>query len=125
MKKWTQVVSENTIPMRKTPWGGEIHWLTFPAITGNPYLTCGILKIFPGQGHEPHVHEDSEEIILVLEGTGEHHYILEDGTARVFQVGPGDVLWMDRGQLHSTGNKSNHVLKVFVVYTRREIEPIG
>lgn len=124
MKEWAKVVSEENVPMRHTAWGGEIHWLTFPAVTGNPYLTSAILKIFPGQGHAPHVHEDSEEIIFILEGTGIHKYILEDGTEQSFRVKPGDVLWMNRGQLHSTGNDTDKVLKVLAVYTHREIEPI-
>lgn len=123
MNEWAKVVSEETVPMRHTPWGGQVHWLTYPAATGNPYLTSGILKIFPGQGHEPHVHADSEEILFIMEGTGIHRYILEDGTEKVFQVKPGDVLWVNRGQLHSTENRSDQVLKVFVVYTCREIEP--
>ena len=124
MGEWANVVSEKNVPMRHTPWGGEIHWLTFPAVTDSTYLTSGILKIYPGQGHEPHIHQDSEEIILILEGTGIHRYILEDGAEKAFEVNPGDVLWMDRGQLHSTGNYSNGILKVFVVYTHRDIEPL-
>ena len=87
-------------------------------------LSSGILKIYPGQGHEPHIHWDSEEIILILEGSGIHRYILEDGTEKSFEVKPGDVLWMNRGQLHSTGNYSNELLKVFVIYTHRDIEPL-
>lgn len=124
MEEWARVVSEENVPMRRTPWGGEIHWLTFPAVTENKYLTSGILKLFPGQGHEPHSHPDSEELILVLEGVGKHRYILEDGTERVLDIKPGDVLWINRGQFHSTGNDSDEILKVFVVYTHREIEPL-
>lgn len=123
MEEWTKVVSTETEPMRVTPWGGHIWWLTYPAVTGSDYLTTAIIDIFPGQGHSKHLH-DSEEVLYVLEGTGTHTYFCEDGTEKVYKVKPGDLMFMKVGQYHSTVNDSNSVLKVLAYYTHREIPPI-
>ena len=121
MEEWTKIVSKETEPMHVAPWGGHIWWLTYPAVTGAENLTTGIIDIFPGQGHPEHWHDGTEEILFVLEGTGEHKYFCADGTVKTYQVKPGDLMFMKDGQHHSTMNHSDSVLRVLAIYTRREL----
>ena len=124
MEEWTKVVSQETEPMRVTAWGGHIWWLTYPAVTGSKNLTTAIIDIFPGQGHPDHIHSGTEEILFVLEGSGEHKYYCQDGTVKTYQVKPGDLMFMKEGQHHSTINNTDSVLKEHAIYTYREIDRV-
>ena len=122
MKEWTKIVSQDTEPMHNAAWGGQIWWLTHPAVTGCENLTTGIINIFPGQGHPEHWHDGTEEILYVLEGSGEHQYFCRDGSVKTYQVKKGDLMFMQDGQHHSTINNTDKLLKVLAIYTHRELD---
>lgn len=73
---------------------------------------CGLTMIDPGQMHEEHAHPDSEELILVIQGTG---------TGRVagveLAVKPGDLLAIEKGEPHTFTNTGAEQLYLYWVYS--------
>lgn len=53
----------------------------------------------PAAARGPHLHEGCEEVIVILEGTGE--FVTDDG---VTAVGPGDTVVVSPGEPHRTRN---------------------
>jgi mannose-6-phosphate isomerase-like protein (cupin superfamily) len=53
----------------------------------------------PAAARGPHLHEDCEEVIVILEGTGE--FVTDGG---VTAVGPGDTVVVSPGEPHRTRN---------------------
>ena len=72
---------------------------------------CGMTIMQPGQVHEEHAHPDSEEMILVISGSG---------TARIggkeINVHPMDVIGIDRGEAHTFTNAGEVPLRLYWVY---------
>ena len=73
---------------------------------------CGMTIMEPGQVHEEHAHPDSEELILVVQGTG---------TARIggkeVTVAPMEVIGIDKGEPHTFTNTGAVPLCLYWVYT--------
>ena len=73
---------------------------------------CGMTIMEPGQVHEEHAHPDSEEMILVVQGTG---------TARIggkeITIAPMEVIGIDKGEPHTFANTGDTHLCMYWVYT--------
>jgi len=91
---------------------GTIRLLSEPELTGAERMTCGLVELAPGKGHDRHNHPDTEEIIYVVEGTGEQ-MVDDGGTA---EVGPGACIFVPNGAYHSTLNTGEHPMRLLVVY---------
>lgn len=84
-----------------TPPGGlDVKFFLSPKIgSRNVGITSGIHG--PGEGFEPHVHPLSEELLIVLEGSGE--VFLDD---KWIPVSKGDIVYAPEGVPHGTRNNS-------------------
>jgi mannose-6-phosphate isomerase-like protein (cupin superfamily) len=82
-----------------------------PDIGSNEFM-AGITIFEPGEASSYHVHPDSEEINLVLEGTG---ILLSEGEEARFEA--GQAMWMPKGVHHQHRNTGSGTLKLFWVYT--------
>jgi quercetin dioxygenase-like cupin family protein len=81
--------------------GGEKHLEAKMFYDGtNRILTKA--RLIPGASIGMHTHEDSCEVIFILEG---HGSILEDGTSKAVQA--GDCLYCPKGGSHSLVNDSD------------------
>lgn len=81
--------------------GGEKHLEAKMFFDGtNRILTRA--KLIPGASIGMHTHDDSCEVIFILEGCGS---ILEDGTKKAVQA--GDCLYCPKGGSHSLVNDSD------------------
>jgi len=74
-------------------------------------MTVGLTEVHPKTAMDPHVHEDKEEIIFVIEGYGEADVggsieILEPYTAVKFPI----------GVKHQVVNKGRNILKFVFVF---------
>lgn len=113
MKKYSvdsvkgKVINEGTINERRiklfaSPYG--------PAV--RTAYGCGMALIDPGQVHEEHAHPDSEELILVVQGTG---------TGRVggesITVQPGDLIAIEKGEPHTFANTGTDQLRLYWIYS--------
>ena len=79
---------------------------------GSELFMAGITIFEPGESSSYHVHEDSEEINLVLEGSGT--LVSEDEEA-MFE--PGQAMWVPKGVHHQHRNTGAVSLKLLWVYT--------
>ncbi|HYI22048.1 MAG TPA: cupin domain-containing protein [Candidatus Limnocylindrales bacterium] len=79
---------------------------------GSEEFMAGITVFEPGESSSYHVHTESEEINLVLGGSG--LLVSEDEEAE-FET--GDAMWVPKGVHHQHRNTGTEPLKLFWVYT--------
>jgi mannose-6-phosphate isomerase-like protein (cupin superfamily) len=73
---------------------------------------CGVTVVNPGQIHEEHVHPDSEELILVLQGIG----VGRVGGQEI-HVEPRSVIAIDKGEPHQFVNTGSEELILCWIYS--------
>lgn len=80
----------------------EVQFLSTEQTTGSEFSVVG-RTVFPpgGASHEMHVHENAEEIMVVLSGIGKAISGDEE-----MEVGPGDVIFVPKGDRHFVVNTS-------------------
>jgi oxalate decarboxylase/phosphoglucose isomerase-like protein (cupin superfamily) len=106
-----QAVDPNAIPTQTFDWGA-IKWFVTPELTEGAGVTFGEVVLQPGRGHDRHNHPESEEILYVLSGEGEQ--MLDD--REVFQVTPGDTVYVPTGVFHSTRNTGWEPMRLLALY---------
>ncbi len=77
-------------------------------------LGAGRLVLAAGSSIGEHVHPNTEELYLILEGLGR---AVLDGEA--FPVGPGDLYVCKAGHSHGLGNAGTGPLTLFTLMTRQ------
>jgi quercetin dioxygenase-like cupin family protein len=65
--------------------------------TGARHVTFNYIRYEPGAEFPQHVHETSEDVFFVLEGTG----WFKEGE-KLTPIGPGDVVFVPAGERHGT-----------------------
>jgi mannose-6-phosphate isomerase-like protein (cupin superfamily) len=86
--------------------------------TGSEEFMAGITIFEPGEASSYHVHPESEEINLVLEGSG---VMVSEGEEAEF--GPGHAMWVPKGIHHQHRNTGTDSLKLLWVYTPQAALP--
>ncbi len=96
---------------------GELALTVGPSVNGAGRFSGGIVHVAPGGGHARHNHPGAEEIILVMQGTGEQ--MVEDaaGNPITRAVGPGCTIYVPESRYHSTLNTGATPMTLFVVYS--------
>jgi quercetin dioxygenase-like cupin family protein len=79
---------------------------------GSEEFMAGITVFEPGESSSYHVHPDSEEVDLVLAGSGT---LVSEGEEATFVA--GDAMWLPKGVHHQHRNTGEEPLKLFWVYT--------
>lgn len=79
---------------------------------GSEEFMAGITVFEPGESSSYHVHPESEEINLVLTGSGT---VVSDGEETTFE--PGAAMWVPKGVHHQHKNTGDEPLKLLWVYT--------
>ena len=88
--------------------GDGKNWkLLYPEM-GSDKITLNYCEHQPGATFTPHVHEESADVIIVLQGEGE--IVSNDDTVE-FQA--GDVLYVPAGVYHGTTNTGDETLVMF------------
>lgn len=113
--KFRSFVNVNNVESQVFNWG-TLQWLSEPRVTGSTCMTTGVVTLDPGQGHDRHNHEGSEEVLFILEGEGEQMVEHADGTQEKRRVKPGDLVHLGPGQFHSTHNVGKNKLRILAVY---------
>ena len=79
---------------------------------GSELFMAGITIFEPGESSSYHVHEDSEEINLVIEGSGT---LVSEGDEATFVQ--GQAMWVPKGVHHQHRNTGLAPLVLLWVYT--------
>ena len=83
------------------------------AIAGSERLTVLVQNYRPGGFHEPHSHDDCEQIFYVLKGKGE--FLLGKDWIRISR---GDILYVPRHEEHAARNTGRGTLILIFVSVR-------
>ena len=80
--------------------------------TGSEEFMAGITIFEPGEASSYHIHPESEEINLVLAGSG---VVVSEGEEAAFD--PGQAMWVPKGVYHQHRNTGSEPLRLLWVYT--------
>jgi len=86
--------------------------------TGSEEFMAGITVFEPGEASSYHVHPESEEINLVVSGSG---LLVSEGEEADF--GTGHAMWVPKGVYHQHKNTGTEPLKLLWVYTPQAALP--
>jgi quercetin dioxygenase-like cupin family protein len=75
-------------------------------------LTLGLATVPPGDGPPPHLHETEDELFVIVEG---RYSLLAQGTWT--EVGPGAVVYLPRGSVHTFRNIGDTPARHWVLTT--------
>ena len=87
-------------------WGGYLCFLATDAIAGVKHFSVTAVVRMNRLIHDPHVHDDSDEIFYVLKGRGRQLLRNADGTDTVYDIAPGDTVYLTKNRWHGTSNFS-------------------
>lgn len=98
------------------PWGGRMCFLATEESAGSKLFgVTATLRMGQNLTHERHVHEELDEIILVLKGNG-RQYFIDDKEEKAYDLNPGDLLYIVRNRWHKTDNASREEdLELFII----------
>lgn len=99
---------------------GRLALTVGPKVNGAKNFSAGVVFVPPGKGHERHNHPGAEEIIFILEGTGEQMVEDEQGNPVTSKVTAGCSIFIPESRFHSTLNTGEKEMKIFVAYS-----PVG
>ena len=109
MKKYT--IHERDVASVSLP--GRDHKMVVKPESLGSELMCAGVAVFPAGQHAPaHVHEEAEEILYVLSGSGNMYF---DGTPE--RIEPGTFMLAPQGVEHSLEADPGEDLKVFYVFS--------
>ena len=98
--------------------GGKTHlWHSKPGFSQTDDLLFVRVLIEPGEGHSFHYHPNKEEVIYFITGTAEQW--VED-EMRV--MGPGSSVYIPKGVVHATFNRSEQQIEFIAVITPASAE---
>ncbi|MEM1546236.1 MAG: cupin domain-containing protein [Candidatus Methanomethylicia archaeon] len=100
-----RIIDVNTVKIEKRL-GGPIKRV-FAGISNKLLFSIGVFN--PGEGLNPHIHPESDEVYYVLEGEGTVHIGSE---GKEYPVNAGLALYIPAGTIHSVTNTSNKMLKI-------------
>lgn len=92
--------------------GRDHIWHSKPGLTPTEDFIFVHATIPPGGGHSFHNHPNKEEVIYILEGEAEQ-WLGE----RFENLGPGSSVYIPKGVVHATFNRSDTDLKFIAVIT--------
>ncbi len=110
------IVSADDVETQVFPWG-RLNWLSEPRVTGTEKMATGLVSLEVGKGHDSHNHDDCEEILYIISGTGEQTIELEEETIKQ-TVKPGDLIYVPADAVHSTINTGKEKLIFIAVYEK-------
>jgi oxalate decarboxylase/phosphoglucose isomerase-like protein (cupin superfamily) len=86
-------------------------------VNGVPRFSATVVTVPTGQGHTRHNHPGAEEIIHIMEGSGDQ--MIEDGAGNPHteHVRPGACVFIPESRFHATLNTGPDDMKIFVVYS--------
>jgi len=105
LKLSVRIVDVDTVKIEKRL-GGPVKRV-FAGISNKLLFSIGVFN--PGEGLNPHIHPESDEVYYVLDGEGTVH-IGED--RKEYRINAGLALYIPSGTIHSVTNTSSGKLTV-------------
>ncbi|GHT85963.1 hypothetical protein FACS18947_5360 [Bacteroidia bacterium] len=106
------LVIEERDGLKKELKGRVVNWLQTPESTGGKYSSVCIVEYEPGARAKPaHAHDNGEETIYVVEGTGK----VKIGDA-VYPLKPGSLAFFPQSIPHMVWNTGDTTMKLVCFY---------
>jgi quercetin dioxygenase-like cupin family protein len=115
-----RVQSLDRVAEEKSPWG-SIRWVMNSKLDPESGITMGIVELYAGKSNPLHLHSNSEEVIYMLSGVGEHRVGKETVILRA-----GDTLRVPAGTPHQAKAIGTEPMRSVVVYNtgNRQFSPV-
>jgi mannose-6-phosphate isomerase-like protein (cupin superfamily) len=113
-----QVHHIDSVAATRTAWG-SLGWLINASLDPGAETTFGLALISPGSANTVHIHPNCEEVILILEGVGQHRVGNETCT-----LAPGVVLRVPRGVPHQAVNTGSTPMRLALFYSSADRQTI-
>ncbi len=108
------------IPAVKFPWGW-IRWVMNAELDPQAVLTVGLVYIEPNQTNTLHIHPNSDEVILILDGACDHRL-----NQRLDHLKAGDTLRIPIKAKHNARTGESPCLALVVYNTgQRQMVPVA
>ncbi|HEX3960868.1 MAG TPA: cupin domain-containing protein [Trebonia sp.] len=98
---------------------GDVYTVKVTAASTNGSFGAIDASVPPGGGPVPHTHPDHDEIFYLL--SGELEFLDQDET---FTAGPGDLVFVPRGNRHRFTNTGLHPARMLFFYTPGGVEQV-
>ncbi len=91
--------------------------LSSPAVTRSTSMSAVSIFFEPGQGHIRHHHPDSDQVIFVISGQGEHTTEDAHGKQVKHPIAAGSLIHIPKGSYHATFNTGWEPLRILALYS--------
>lgn len=88
-----------------------------PGVTGAQNMSAVSIFFEPGHGHARHVHDESDQIIFVISGQGEHMTEDAGGTQVRHPIAAGTLIHIPKGSYHATFNTGWEPMRILALYS--------
>ena len=109
-------VMREDAPVETLPWGPHV-WACRPGLVGTRQLLVVQVDMPPGTAHAFHRHPGREEVLWVIEGTGEQWV---DTECRM--LGSGDSAFIAPDVVHGIYNDSDQTLRFLAILSPAETD---
>jgi quercetin dioxygenase-like cupin family protein len=109
-----RVQNYDRVNEEKSSWG-SLRWLMNSKLDPGSGITLGVVELFAGESNPLHVHSNSDEVIYMLSGMGEHRV----GRQTVI-LKAGDTLRIPAGTPHTAKALGKEPMRSVVVYNTGE-----
>lgn len=122
MSNYQHVIKASEENFELRPWGGYMCFLGTPEkVNCRELCDAAVLRMQAGLRHDSHFHEDCDEIIHVLSGTGRQTFWDENDKKTSYDLHPGDTLYIAKNRVHLTDNiEPQENLMLFIINYRVE-----
>ena len=114
--KALRFVTSKEAQVEFAPWGKH-WWLSRPGLTGSSQLLFVRVTMPPGAGHQFHYHPTREEILYILDGTGEQWVDREKRRLKA-----GESAFIPRNTVHAIYNSSKKPVSFLAILSPAEAD---
>ena len=98
---------------------GTLKWLCNAKLTPGALQTVGICHIAPGQRNPRHYHPNCEEVLYMLNGTGQHSF--DDDSV---ELTTGMTIRIPSGVIHNMTNNGTEAIVCLIVFSTGDRETV-
>lgn len=112
------VIDSNQLPEETFEWG-TLKWLCNAKLSSGAAQTLGLCHIWAGKRNPRHFHPNSEEVLFMLEGTGQHSFDDE-----MLELHRGSVIRIPAGVRHNLNNSGAETIVCLICFSSGDRETV-
>lgn len=112
------VFHDSQIATEEFEWG-TLRWLCNQNLSPGAEQTVGICHIWPGQQNPLHFHPNCEEVLLILQGVGQHRF-----NEQSVELRRGSVIRIPAGIHHNLANTGDETLICVITFSNGDRQTV-